>query len=220
MNMFWNLQNQQLVAGLNSNVQVTGYSFYLRDVLPISLALVTEQASETQPYAVTALEATQSIKFGAKAAASDTEFLFSEATWTDNGSALPDTRYTADVSLNTAALIAALGSLSSLVVIGEFTIQNADNSNELTTQFNITIKPDIIKGTEGVPTTEYNVVAQYMDDNGVAAVRLVNSNGVAVGLFKNGTPYVFILSTGLWYPLTGTIIGGVPVPAFGAGENI
>jgi len=222
MNIFWSHQEQKLVPSLNSEAAITRYDFVLRDTLPVVLRVVNWQAVNNVPYIVTAIDAGKSIKFGAKASASyatDTEFLFSQATWTAAGSGITTT-YSANIPLNTAALIAKMGTATSLDCKAEFTILNATNGNELSTQVTFRIIRDVISGDEGVPSSEYDVIAQYIDDSGVASVRIVNSDGVAVGLFKNGAPYVFILSTGLWYPLTGTVVDGVPVPAFGAGENI
>jgi len=222
MAIYWDLQNQKLVPSLNSEAAITRYDFVLRDTLPVVLRVVNWQAVNNVPYVVTAIDAGKSIKFGAKASASyatDTEFLFSQATWTAAGSGTTTT-YSANIPLNTAALIAKMGTATSLDCKAEFTILNATNGNELSTQVTFRIIRDVISGDEGVPSSEYDVIAQYIDDSGVASVRLVNSDGVAVGLFKNGAPYVFILSTGLWYPLTGTIQDGIPVPAFGAGEAI
>lgn len=219
MDMYWYKDDQQIVVGLNSTRQVTRYDWFMRDVLPIKLYIVEKQASTNVPFFVSDIEAEESIAFGAKADYNETTFLFSQATWTAQGSG-ESRYYSADISLNTAELIAAVGTDDFLDIIGEFTVVRADNSNALTTQFNIRVTQDIISGSEGVPTSEYPVVAQYIDDSGTPAVRLVNSEGVAVCLFKNGSPYVFISETGLWYPLTGKIQDGQPTPAFGAGEVI
>ncbi len=219
MNFYWNLQDQEIVPSLNSRGVVSRYDFFLRDTLPIELFLCESQANVNQPYGVIPLESGQSINFGAKAAVTDEDFLFSAATWVSAGSGATR-RYTADVSLNTAELIAAVGSAASLDVIAEFVIQNTSNEDLYTTQITFRIFPDIIKGTEGVPTSQYPVIAQYTDGNDVPSVRIVNAEGTAVALFKNGATYIFITETGLWYPITGSIVDGVAVPGLGAGENL
>jgi hypothetical protein len=222
MNLYWDFQNQKMVASLNSTAAVTRYDFVLRDTLPVTLRVCNTQSVLNVPYVVTAIDAGKSIKFGAKALATyatDTEFLFSQATWTEAGTG-ESTTYTANIEFNTSELIAAIGSESYLDCKAEFTILNGSNENELSTQFTIRVLKDVVTGSEGVPTSQYPVIAQYTDDNGVQAVRLINAAGTCVGLFKNGAPYVFILSTGLWYPITGIIKDGIHVPAFGAGEQI
>lgn len=222
MNLYWDLQNQKFVPSLNNTTKIERFDFILRDILPVTLRVCNTQTNLNVPYIVTALDAGKSIKFGAKALttyATDTDFLFSQATWTAAGAG-ETTTYTADIELNTAELIAAIGSEAYLDCKGEFTIQNASNENELSTQCTFRIYPDVISGNEGVPSTQYQIIAQYTDDNNVPSVRIVNAEGIAVCLFKNGSPYIFIQSTGLWYPLTGTIVDGIPVPAFGAGDNV
>ena len=222
MNIYWSHQEQKLVPSLNSEAAITRYDFVLRDTLPVVLRVVNWQAVNNVPYIVTAIDAGKSIKFGAKASASyatDTEFLFSQATWTAAGSGITTT-YSANIPLNTAALIAKMGTATSLDCKAEFTILNATNGNELSTQVTFRIIRDVISGDEGVPSSEYDVVAQYTSDLGVGSVRLVNSDGVAVGVFRNGCPYVFETTTALWYPLTATLQDGIVIPAFGAGEEL
>jgi hypothetical protein len=217
MNIYWWRDNQQIVTNLNSTRQVPRYDWFLRDTLPVDLYVVEKQSNVNVPFAVTAIEATQTISFGAKEAYTDTSFLFSSNSWTPSGSG-DSQKYTGEISLNTAELIEKIGTSDYLDVVAEFTILNADNSNVLTTQFDVRVTQDVISGSEGTPTTQYPVIAQYTTDGGEQAVRLVDGNGVSVGYFKNGAPYVYIAETGLWYPLTGAIIDGKPSPAFGAGE--
>jgi hypothetical protein len=222
MNIYWSLQEQKLMPSLNSTAQITQFNFVLRDTIPVVLRVCNTQSVQNVPYVVTAIDAGKSIKFGAKALATyatDAEFLFSQATWTAAGSGTTTT-YTANINLNTAELIAAIGTAAYLDCKAEFTILNASNENELSTQVTFRILKDVVTGSEGVPTSEFQVIAQYTDESNVQSVRIVNAAGVAVGLFKNGAPYVFIQSTGLWYPLTGVIQDGIPVPALGAGESI
>jgi len=219
MNIYWDIQGQTIVPSLNSRGTVPQYDFYLRDTLQVNLYLVTSQAVVNQPWAVTALAAGEEIDFGAKAAVTDTDFLFSQATWTSTGTGVTQ-RYVAEISLNTAELIAAMGDASSLDVIAEWTIRNTSNEGMYTTQVTFRILPDIITGSEGVPSSQYPVIAQYTDDSGIKAVRIVNAAGTAMSLFKNGVPYIFEPDTALWYPVTIKIVDSVPVLALGAGGNI
>ena len=219
MNLYWDIQGQTIVPSLNSRGTVSQYDFYLRDTLPVNLYLVTSQAVVNQPYAVTALAAGESIDFGAKEKVTDSDFLFSQATWTSAGTGTTQ-RYAGEISLNTAALIAALGVLTSLDVIAEWTIRNTSNEEQYTTQVTFRILPDIITGSEGVPSSQYPVIAQYTDDDSVKAVRIVNADGTAMGIWKNGVPYIYETDTALWYPVTIKIVDSIPVLATGAGENI
>ncbi|MCG2681187.1 MAG: hypothetical protein L6455_14655 [Kiritimatiellae bacterium] len=222
VNLYWSLGEQKLVSSLNSTTKIERYDFVLRDTLPVVLRVCNEQSNINVPYIVTAIDAGSAIKFGAKALATyatDADFLFNQATWVAAVSGT-STTYTADIPLNTAELIAAMGTAPYLDCKVEFTIYNtALFTNALSTQLTFRIYKDVITGSEGVPTSTYPVVSQILDDTGAQIVKVINANGVLVGVFKNGAPYVFILSTGLWYPLTGIIQDGIPVPAFGAGET-
>jgi hypothetical protein len=173
------------------------------------------------PYIVTAIDAGKAIKFGAKALATyatDAEFLFSQATWTAAGTG-ESTTYSANIQFNTSELIAKIRTSAYLDCKAEFTILNSSNENELLTQCTFRIWKDVITGSEGIPTTEYLVISQVVDDTGAQIVKIVNAAGVLVGVFKNGAPYTFIQSTGFWYGLTATIQDGQPVPAFSTGET-
>lgn len=223
MNIFWSYNEQKLVSSLNSTAAVTQYDFVLRDTLPISLYVVDLKTTgniTNVPYQVTALAGDQAVKFGGKALATfatDAEFLFSQGTWTLTGTG-ESSVYSANVTLNTSELIAAMGTASYLDCKVEFTILH-DANHELSTQCTWRIYKDVITGSEGVPTSEFSVIQQVLDDTGAQCVKIVNAAGVLVGVFKNGSPYTYISSTGFWYPLTGTIQDGIPVPAFGAGET-
>lgn len=220
--LYWDLQNQKLVESTNSTAKVERMEFVLRDTLPVTLRVLNEQANITVPYVVTAIDAGSSIIFGAKALATyatDANFLFNQAVWTAAGSGTTTT-YSADIPLNTAALIDAMGTASYLDCKAEFTIVNSSNEHELSTQLTWRILKDVIVGSEGVPASEYTVISQYTDDNNVAAVRIVNGNGVCMALFKNGCLYSFCRDDGLWYPDVVRIIDGVAVKTLGAGEAI
>lgn len=216
MNLYWDTQNQRLVPTLFNTSAIASMTFILRDTLPVRLYIVAPQNSATTPYAVTDIEATESIAFGAKKLLADADFTISQATWTGTGSGTSK-YYAADIVLNTAEMIAAIGSADTVTLRAEFTIVGADNSNRLSTQFDLVINRDVIVGDEGTVAAQYPVIAQYTDDSGAAGVRIVNGAGVTQGLWKNGVPYVYCESTALWHPLIVRVVDGVPTPAFGEG---
>jgi hypothetical protein len=217
LNLYWDTQNQRLVSSLYSTAAVTGYTFVLRDLIPVSLCLVTPQTSLTAPYAVTELGAGQLIKFGAKATLADADFDVSAPTWVSNGSALPDTRYTADISLNTAELITAIADADTITLEAEFTIQNADGSHELSTQFDLTVNRDVIVGTEGVPTVLADV--SYV----TPAMLLAAETGIKTptgGLYriKNGALQIYNPTQSKYHTLSLTGAAGSETLSIGAGE--
>lgn len=220
INLYWATEQQKLVTSLYSDSAVSLYAFYLRDTIPVVLRVVTASNLETPKWVVTSVTAGLSIKFGAKALATyatDTSFLFSAATWTEAGTGT-STTYSADISLNTAELITAIGSATYLDCKAEFTLQDVSGLHKNTTQATFRIYRDVIIGTEGTPTSQYAMVVQYLDGNGVQCVRLVNADGGAVAVFKRGSPYIYCAETGLWYPATVTIQDNVPVLGLGDGE--
>lgn len=220
INLYWAVELQKLVPSLYSDSAVNLYAFYLRDTLPVTLRVVTASNLETPRWTVNAIEAGTSIKFGAKALATyptDETFLFAAATWVEAGSGT-STTYSADISLNTAELIAAIGAETYLDCRAELTLQNTGGEHLSTTQTTFRIYRDVIVGTEGMPASQYAMIVQYLDGNGVQCVRLVNADGGAVAVFKRGSPYIYCAETGLWYPATVTIQDNVPVLGLGDGE--
>lgn len=218
LSLYWDLQNQRLVPSLYSTGKITAMTFVLRDKVPVSLALVTEQASTVQPYTVTELASGQSIRFGAKTAVTESGFVVSQFTWADNGEELPDRRYTADIDLNTAELIAAIGVLSTIALVAEFTILNGDGSNELSTQFTLNVIPDVIVGTEGVPVSA--------DDIAFATPAFVVAQADAIktptgGLYrlKNGALQLYNNTTGKYQTMTLAGAAGSEYPSFGPQED-
>jgi len=220
LNLYWSLGEQKLVSSLNSTTKIERYDFVLRDTLPVVLRVCNEQSNINVPYIVTAIDAGSAIKFGAKALATyatDANFLFSQATWTKTGTG-ESTIYSANIQLNTAELITAIGTSDYIDCKAEFTILNGSNENELSTQFTLRIYKDVIQGSEGVPSSQFASIAQYTDDNGVQGVRLVDADGVVAGICKKGCFYPFCASTGLYYPLSIIIQDTVPTISIGAGE--
>jgi len=147
MNIFWDIQGQQLIPGLNGGGAITLYTVVLRDVWPVSLYLCAEQSNINVPYAVSAITSGHAVKFGAKSALTATTYLSEQATWTSAGSGSTQ-RYEASIPLDGAALIAAMTGLMALDLIAEFTTRDADGNEYLSTQFNITVVPDVITGSE------------------------------------------------------------------------
>ena len=216
MNLYWDTQNQKLVPSLYSTASISTMTLVLRDTVPVHLYIVTPQNSAVQPYTVGDIAALHTIAFGAKAVLADTEFDISENTWEAVGSGT-DKYYGADVELNTAELIAAIGGSNTITLKAEFTIVSPAGANQLSTQFDLVINRDVIVGTEGIISGNYTVIIQYQDDDGGQGVRVINAAGTQVGMFKNGSPYVFCEATGLWHPLTARQVDGIVVPGYGEG---
>jgi hypothetical protein len=146
MNLYWNIDNQQMLASLYGGTLPT-VTMVLRDKFPVDLYLVTAQASVIEPYAVTTITAGHAVKFGAKLALSDTTYLAEQDTWTETGSGAT-THYAAAIPLDGATLIAAMAGLSALDLLAEFTTQDADGKHYLSTKWALRVIPDVITGSE------------------------------------------------------------------------
>jgi len=218
--IFWAANEQKFVQSLYTQATVSRYDFVLRDTLPITLRVVSAQAVQGQPWIAGAVDAGRSILFGAKTLsgyATETTFLFSQATWTASGSG-SSTIYSAEINLNTEALIAAIGTASYLDCKVEFTLLNGAN-HELSTQCTWRIVRDVISGSEGISAAAYLPIAQALDENGNRIVRIVDGAGTLVGVKKNGCDYNYCADDGKWYPTVIKIVDGVAVHSLGAGEN-
>ncbi len=218
--IFWAANEQKFVQSLYTQAAVTRYDFVLRDTLPITLRVVSAQAVQGQPWIAGAVDAGRSILFGAKTLsgyATETTFLFSQANWIVSGSG-SSTIYSAEINLNTEALINAIGSASYLDCKVEFTLLHGAN-HELSTQCTWRIVRDVITGSEGISPAAYLPIVQALDENGNRIVRIVDGAGTLVGVKKNGCDYNYCADDGKWYPTVIKIVDGVAVHSLGAGEN-
>ena len=216
MNLFWDRQNHKMTTALTSTQAVDRLTLVLRDTYEITLAEMTPQSNIGAPYVAGEVGAGQSIRFGAKASGSFAGgFLFSALTWVLTGSG-SSARYTADMSLNTAALIAAIGTATALDVVGEFVVIGTGLENIDSTQFNIRAIPDVIRGTEGaladpdpaLATVDYvdAAVAQAMEPSG-GAYKLED------GLLKLWNPY-----QSTWHAVSINGAAGSETISIGTGE--
>lgn len=152
MNLFWNKTGRGLVASLASKQAVTSAALVLRDVEPLSVAVVAEQSVITQPWLPGELGAGESMLLGIKASRSASDYLASVNVWTLAGAG-SSARYTADLDLNTVELIAAMVGLDTLATVGELTLIRSDGEHAYSTQFALTITRDVNVGTEGAPVS-------------------------------------------------------------------
>lgn len=177
MNIYWDRQNLKLYSDLSGSRLIGVVSRALRDIFPITIAILTPQASLAAPYVAGALDAGQAIAFGLKKTEDDPDYLASLFEWTKSGDGTT-TRYTGTVNLNTVPLISAV-TASPTSFLGEFTIVNADGSQQDSTRLSLSIYKDIIRG-ETPPPTLAGVgfaVEYYTAPSGAEAVRIRDRNG-------------------------------------------
>lgn len=216
MNLFWDRQNHKMMTALTSPQSVSRLDLVIRDTYEVSLAVMTPQTILGSPYVAGEVSAGQSIRFGAKAPGSFVGgFLFSALTWVLTGSGTT-ARYTADLSLNTAALINAIGTSAYLDVVGEFVVIGAALENIDSTQVNIRVMPDVIRGTEGAladPDPPYATV-DYVDAAIAGAIPINGANT----RFHNGYFQVWNATQSKWHTLWATGAAGSETLMLGAGE--
>ena len=222
MNVFVDFSDQKLVSGLNASPasSIKSYSMILRDYNAITLYVVapTVPTSANQPFTPMTIDDGASISFAMKDPANlQNDPLVKCAAWTPGTDALGNPIYSGQWILNTAELIAFMGSKSSATLRAEFTLVQGGN-DQFSTQFDVVITPDVIRDSDGVPATLFNTLEQFTDESGVPGVRLINGAGVIVGMFKNGCPYVFCLDDGSWNPIIVTTVDGKKIISLGAGE--
>lgn len=99
------------------------------------------------------LGATDAIAFVGKLAdeLDDGDALFSAVSFSKVGSGT-SAYYTATLDLNTSELATALATATSIEIVVDCEVQNADNSERATLQFDATVAEQGYVGTEGVPT--------------------------------------------------------------------
>jgi len=177
MNMFWDIQNHELVQALDNSGTIGRLTWFVRDRLEISLAVVTPSSAD-QGYVAAEAPSGYFPKFGIKAASGLTGgFLAYTGTWSLAGSGTTS-RYAGQVNLATTALIAALSTSTKLDVFAEFTLQDVSGNNRDTTQNDLRIMPDVIRGDEDEPVALYApIIEEFTCSNGLKCLRFRNSDG-------------------------------------------
>ena len=180
----WDINRHLFVKADDNEQQVTRLDWFLRDLVSVELQLV-EWSDTNSAYSVIEAPSGWSIKFCIKQSGSlDGAALAFAGTWTKSGSG-DDTIYTASVNLNTTALINAVGSLTKLDLIAEFTLQNTSGRHRDTSQLTCRMKPDVYRGTEGTPIdAHWPLLEEYTDGDGNKCVRMKNSDGQTLAVWK------------------------------------
>ena len=151
-NIYWDYTEQKLVESIYTTNAVTDFTWVLRDVAKINLYVVTPQDDDVQPYIIGELPATFTLKLEAK---EEGEFknnpLLCGCTWALSGTG-EDAVYTSDIRLDNESLVDAIGVLTELELVGEITRVSSELEHYNSTQFTITIIPDVIRLDDVCPT--------------------------------------------------------------------
>ena len=150
-NIYWDYTEEKLVESIYTTNAVTDFTWVLRDLCKINLYAVTPQDDDVQPYVIGELPTTFTLKLEAK---QEGEFkedpLLCGSSWTLTGTG-EDAVYTSDIRLDNEGLIAAVGELTELELVGEIARISDELENYNSTQFTITIIPDVIRDSDTCP---------------------------------------------------------------------
>jgi len=185
MNVYWDIDNRQFVAATDSIQKETLFTLAARDVEPITLAYLEESASGAEtPYDVSGPDSGEAIWCAIKEDPDDANYLAGPLQLLDNGLGGDDRRFTGDLNLATAELIAAIDSEDDdlLAVKFEVTVQSAAGYDKFTTQVDMNIFTDVIRN--GVaPATGVSGGGMWRhitDAGGNKGIVGVNIDGVVV----------------------------------------
>lgn len=177
--IYWDIKNHIFITSLANTQEVSQFDWVLRDKFPVQLYIV-QPDDTTLEYTQQEAPSGFSVKFSCKVAGSlDGAPLVFQGTWTLQGSGAT-AYYTADVDLNTVALIAAVAASSTtdeLDIVGEFTFENAAGQNQDSTQVTIRIAADVHRSTDATPASYSPLWQEYTNANGAKCLRIMNSDG-------------------------------------------
>jgi hypothetical protein len=176
MKLYWDIENQTLVTGVNDPQPVTRLSVVLRDRVDVELRTVRKAGSGSNIYEAVDLAAGRSVYFGAKlASALDAAHSIVAAVWTRTDTGV----YTAVWNIGQENLVSQVGSSSEVTLLGEFTQVDEAGDNYGSTQFDVVVKPDVTRGTETPVAALYAgcLVVQVVED-GQKVILIQNTDGV------------------------------------------
>lgn len=194
MNIYWDYQNQQFVAGLTVPQVVSSIQMVLRDLQSVTLYIVQPSTSPSAYYELVDPPSGWSPAFGAKTTLDASELLVTTV-WTRTATGT----FTGTIDLDKMDLISAMADVDSLELTGEFTLVNAADNNQASTQFALTVLKDVFRA----------------GDTDLAS----NAAGPNFKVY-NGNVYWYEPLSEKWYPLVPTQVDGVIVFATGEGITI
>lgn len=142
MRLYFDRATQKLVNRPGFAAQLTVASLKRGDLSKLELRIYDDAANGE---AVVELPADPEIKFGLKAGY-DGGLLALADTWALDGGV-----YRATLNTNTVEMIAAVGSKSSIVCLGELSITTSDGGPTSSQTVSITVENDVIREGEGTP---------------------------------------------------------------------
>jgi hypothetical protein len=181
--VWWDYENKALTDGLNSTNRITTMDLVARDLEPVTVYFVKAASSGDNYYEAGELPAGYTVLIGLRETAdlSAGALLASVSEFTLHGTGT-DAYYTADFSLNTAALVAALGTSSTLDCTLEVALVSASGVHKYSAQIPVRILLDVNRG-DPAPSQLYSYGAFEVVRDGKRYVQLRTSMGKVVAEF-------------------------------------
>jgi hypothetical protein len=179
MKLYWDKDNNKLVEGVDNPAEISGLTFVLRDYVDIELHVLQVATAGETYYEEVDLAAGRSIYFGAKPATALAGSHYIVApTWVRTEEGI----YTASIYLGQANLVAAC--TADLELLGEVMELDVSGNNYNSTQVQVTVKPDVNRGTESPVAALYSgcLVVEIVED-GQKVIILQNTDGVVYARF-------------------------------------
>lgn len=148
MNLYWEIDAQRLVSGLDDGTEPGYLVFPARDVIPIRL-FVVERDSIEDSFVATTLGSGETITFQGKATPASASELWNTAgaSWEQDAD---DLAYEGTLDLNTDALVAAIASLANKMVYGEICMLKSSR-HRYSTRFLVQVRNDVIRDDTVTP---------------------------------------------------------------------
>ena len=186
MNLYWDIQNHEILTSIQNAQTLTRLDLILRDQVSIDLYIVQPSTDDTG-YTVQEAPAGWVPKFTAKPAGGrDGAAYVFQGTWSLSGSGT-SAKYTGSVSLAGATLITAVESASVyyLDLVGEFTLQDISGNHRDSTQFDLRVTEDVLRASETAPavqTAPWPWISEIVV-GGQKVVQIKNSDGIILAEF-------------------------------------
>ncbi len=170
MNIWWDYKNRALLKSLSSQQQYGRIDWVLRDYETVRLYLVTLDDT-TGEYTVAPAPSGLAIKCSIKKTGErDQDPLASQYVWAQSGTG-EDAYYEATVNLNTTALITEVEGEADyeLDLMVEFTLQDANEKNKYSTQWQLRVAEDLHRPTDSAATAAERIwpwFEFYQDEEG------------------------------------------------------
>lgn len=175
MNIYWDYANEIFISSLTNNAQVSLRNARLRDKLLVRLYVLSQDPT-TGAFTNGAAPSGYAPKFGLRRTRTSDDLLIFNGTWTYDET---NKYYQGTVNLGESSLTALFSTDNYLDFVFEFTMQDVSGDQTYSTQGDIRIWFDILRGgeTETTWVPPFPWVEEFTNEAGQKCLRFKNSNG-------------------------------------------